>query len=297
MCRWHCLAILLASLMTSETSGNGFELTAMKASGISLIKSMRPLIVFIILVAIGAFFFQNYVLPVAQTKMWTLLYSVRQKSPELEFPKGCSTTRFPATTSMSKRKTAKAALSTTMMIYDVSRGLKTHASSWADSGHLKLADDKEHLFLQLHSGEQFENCAKTAPEAVAKPTIPPRIVQAERNPAGIRCQLQPHGIESGMRNQYVGKNIAELQATIDSVSEKVDSIGAIYAKELKESPYLRIPYYRDRVVDNQRVQEPQQPVAIERTYACRFNLLQKRPGMTPHILPSPAESPAGEAGL
>ena len=82
------LSILLASLMTFGNLGESFELTAMKASGVSLLKVMKPLIIFIGFVAVGAFFFQNDVLPVAQTKMYTLLYSVKQKSPELEIPEG-----------------------------------------------------------------------------------------------------------------------------------------------------------------------------------------------------------------
>ncbi|WP_303329174.1 LptF/LptG family permease, partial [uncultured Muribaculum sp.] len=61
------LAVLLASLMTFGNLGERFELTAMKASGVSLIKAMRPLIIFMVLVAIGAFFFQNNVLPISQT--------------------------------------------------------------------------------------------------------------------------------------------------------------------------------------------------------------------------------------
>ena len=82
------LAILLASLMAFGNLGEHFELTAMKASGISLIKVMSPLIVFISMVSVGAFFFQNDVLPKAQVKMWTLLFSMRQKSPELDIPEG-----------------------------------------------------------------------------------------------------------------------------------------------------------------------------------------------------------------
>ena len=82
------LAILLASLMTFGNLGERFELTAMKASGVSLIRVMKPLIAFIILIAIGAFFFQNNVMPIAQSKMYTLLLSMRQKSPELEIPEG-----------------------------------------------------------------------------------------------------------------------------------------------------------------------------------------------------------------
>ena len=82
------LAILLASLMTFGNLGERLELLAIKAAGISLLQIMRPLVIFLIFVAIGAFFFQNNVLPKSQVKMWTLLYSMRQKSPELDIPEG-----------------------------------------------------------------------------------------------------------------------------------------------------------------------------------------------------------------
>ena len=65
------LAILLASLMTFGNLGEHVELTAMKSSGISLLKVMSPLVVFLSFVAVGAFFFQNNVIPQAQVKMWT----------------------------------------------------------------------------------------------------------------------------------------------------------------------------------------------------------------------------------
>ena len=82
------LAILLASLMTFGNLGENFELTAMKAAGISLFRIMRPLIIFISIVCVGAFFFANDVLPVTQTKLWTLIFSLRQKSPEFDIPVG-----------------------------------------------------------------------------------------------------------------------------------------------------------------------------------------------------------------
>ncbi len=82
------LAILLASLMTFGNLGENFELTAMKAAGVSLFRIMRPLIIFISLVCIGAFYFSNNVLPVSQNKLWTLIFSLRQKSPEFDIPVG-----------------------------------------------------------------------------------------------------------------------------------------------------------------------------------------------------------------
>ena len=82
------LAILLASLMAFGNLGEHLELTAMKSAGVSLIKVMSPLIIFLSFVSVGAFFFQNNVLPKAQVKMWSLLFSMRQKSPELDIPEG-----------------------------------------------------------------------------------------------------------------------------------------------------------------------------------------------------------------
>ena len=73
------LSILLASLMAFGNLGEHFELTAMKSSGVSLLKVMSPLIVFLSLVSVGAFFFQNDVLPKSQVKMWSLLFSMRKK--------------------------------------------------------------------------------------------------------------------------------------------------------------------------------------------------------------------------
>lgn len=67
------LAILLASLMTFGNLGERLELLAMKSAGVSLIHIMRPLIVTLLFVSVGAFFFQNNVMPVVQVKLYTLI--------------------------------------------------------------------------------------------------------------------------------------------------------------------------------------------------------------------------------
>ena len=273
------LSILLASLMTFGNLGESFELTAMKASGVSLLKVMKPLIVFIGMVSVGAFFFQNDVLPVAQTKMYTLLYSVKQKSPELEIPEGVFYDQIPGYNFFVEHKNRDTGTLYDLMIYDVSRGFDNARIILADSGNLKMADDKEHLFLQLYSGEQFENLRE--------------------NNGGARSQNQPYRRESfklkeilikfdsnfnrmdesGMRNQYVGKNIAELQQTIDSVGMRVDSVGAIYARDIKEHAWLRIPYYVDRYVDGERRQVVQKPVTMSEPIDIDSLFYRQRPSM------------------
>ncbi len=137
------LAILLASLMTFGNLGERFELTAMKASGVSLIKSMRPLTALLILIAIGAFFFQNNVLPVAQTKMFTLLFSVKQKSPELEIPEGVFYDQIPGYNLFVQSKNRDNGTLYDLMIYDYSKGFENAGVILADSGTLAMTEDKK----------------------------------------------------------------------------------------------------------------------------------------------------------
>ena len=261
------LAILLASLMIFGNLGEKFELTAMKASGISLLKVMSPLIILISFIAVGAFFFQNNVLPVAQTKMWTLLYSMRQKSPELEIPEGVFYTQIPGYNFYVESKDRDSGTLFNMMIYDVSRGFDNARVILADSGHLKSADDKAHLFLQLYNGEQFENLRENG--AYSQSSQPYRSENFDLKEILLAFDANFTRMdEAGMRNQYVGKNMTQLQATIDSVGLRVDSIGAVYAKEIKERPYINVTPVSTRLVNGKAAQEVRipYPAASVRSY-------------------------------
>lgn len=243
------LAILLASLMTFGNLGEQFELTAMKASGISLLRTMMPLIVLMVMIATGAFFFQNDVLPIAQTKMWTLLYSMRQKSPELEIPEGVFYDQIPGYNLFVQEKNRETGVLYDMMIYDVSKGFENSTIILADSGKMSITPDKTHLFLRLWSGESFENL-KDAGTGNMK-NVPYRRESFSDKEVMLKFDSNFNRMdEQGMRNQYVGKNMAELQATIDSVTERVDSLGSVYSSALREHPYLGYRAYRTTQLDS-----------------------------------------------
>ena len=82
------LAILLSSLITFGNLGESSELTAIKAAGISLMQAFRSLIVIVVLISLGSFYFQNVRAPNANMSFSRLLLSMKQKSPELEIPEG-----------------------------------------------------------------------------------------------------------------------------------------------------------------------------------------------------------------
>ncbi len=233
------LAILLASLMTFGNLGERFELTAMKASGVSLIKTMKPLIALVAFIAIAAFFFQNNVLPVAQTKMWTLLYSMRQKSPELEIPEGVFYDQIPGYNIYVKEKNRDNGTLYQMMIYDLSKGFDNASVILADSGRLVMTEDKTHLVLRLWQGESFENLKEAG---MSSANVPYRRESFDYKEVLLEFDANFNRMdEDGMRNQYVGKNIAELQETIDSVRAQADSIGLEYAKAVQSAGLMSMP--------------------------------------------------------
>lgn len=82
------LSVLLSSLMTFGNLGESFELVAVKASGISLLRFMRPLFVVSLLICCIAFLFSNYVIPVAVLKSQTLLADIVWAKPSFDIKEG-----------------------------------------------------------------------------------------------------------------------------------------------------------------------------------------------------------------
>lgn len=241
------LAILLASLMAFGNLGEHFELTAMKASGISLIKVMSPLIVFISMVSVGAFFFQNDVLPKAQVKMWTLLFSMRQKSPELDIPEGAFYDQIQGYNLYVKTKDRESGMLHNLMIYDVSKGYGYANVIVADSGKLSFTEDKKHLFLQLYSGESFEDLKDDRTMGKRSGALYRRESFANKDILIPFDATFNRMDDNSMRSQYVGKNLAELNQTIDSVNVVVDSIGGSIAKRILRENVCGVPMRKLKV--------------------------------------------------
>lgn len=233
------LAILLASIMTFGNLGEKFELTAMKASGISLLRVMKPLIVLILCISIGAFFFQNDVLPKAQVKMWTLVFSMKQKSPEVEIPENVFYSDIPGYNLLVKEKNKDTGMLYDVMIYDVSHG-DNATILLADSARMAMTPEMSHLYLHLYEGEQFENLREQRTND--------RNVPFRRETFLDKQILIPFDAnfnrldEQGMRQQYVGKNIAELHQSIDSIGRRVDSIGNMFSRDLMRDASMVLPH-------------------------------------------------------
>ncbi|WP_455499158.1 LptF/LptG family permease [Coprobacter sp.] len=269
------LALLLASLMTFGNLGERLELLAIKAAGVSLLHIMRPLVIVIAMIAVGAFFFQNDILPKAQVKMYTLLYSIRQKSPELDIPEGVFYDQINGYNLYVKEKDRKTGMMRDLMIYDLSEGFDNAMVILADSGKLKLTEDKQYLFLTLFSGESFENLKN---QRTAVNSVPYRRETFSTKVILIPFDAGFNRMDDGvMQNQYIGKDMHELRTSIDSMTTRIDSIGNVFGNELKNSGYFTL-YNNERpdTTDNTK-KSPITIINIDSIYASAS--LQQRESM------------------
>ena len=235
------LAVLLASLMTFGNLGESLELTAMKSGGISLFRVMRPLIVLMVFVSIGAFFFQNNVLPVAQSRMWTLLKSMRQKSPELDIAEGEFNDQLPNINIYVEKKNHDTGVLYQVMIYDFQQGFERSRVILADSATLATTPDREHMRLTLYGGELFENLREAGGVNTAARNQLYRREMFARKELLIAFDANFERMDEGdMRSLYIGQDVSQLRHSIDSIHSRLDSIGRAYGNEVAATQFISV---------------------------------------------------------
>lgn len=224
------LAVLLAALISFGNMGERLELLAMKAAGIPLFRILRPIALLMVLVTGWSFYFQNVVAPAAQEKLMNMLYSMRQKSPELDIPEGVFYDGVEGMNLFVQHKDKETGKLYGCIIYNMTDGIRNAHILLADSGKLETSADKRHLFLHLWSGEQFENLQTNALEAS---NVPYRresfvkklfIIDFDQN-----FEIQDNDQSGSART----KNIDQLRAGADSLIALIDSNAHVFYSDMQ----------------------------------------------------------------
>jgi len=232
------LAVLLAALITFGNFGERFELMAMKAAGVSLMQILRPLVVFIAFICVVSFYFQNVVGPYAQSKLWTLVLSMKQKSPELDIPQGAFYDQIPGYNIYVGYKDRDTGGLYDVLIYNFQNGFDNAQIIYADSAHMEMTSDKQHLYLHLFDGEEFENLRS---QSVSQESVPYRRESFKEKHALIEFDSNFNMMDEGiMDNQSISKNMVQLEAAADSMQLQVDSLGYMNFTSAVENIYKPI---------------------------------------------------------
>ncbi|MCR5567795.1 MAG: LptF/LptG family permease [Paludibacteraceae bacterium] len=250
------LSILLSSLMAFGNLGEKLELLAMKASGISLFKIMKPFVGFVSIISIGAFLYSDFVLPVIQDRLYILTRSMVQKSPEVEIPEGSFYQGVPGVSVFVGHKDHDTKLLRDIMLYDFS-GSSTNSSNsvaadnisitCADSGRIGMSDDQQNLVLTLHNGVTFENIRQQNRQQNNR-SIPYRRENFKYKQIFVAFDNSMKMVDASITsNKYVGKNFKKLTHVVDSLAVVSKELAAKDVNQMVNESYFERTGSKPRV--------------------------------------------------
>lgn len=215
------LAVLLSALMTFGNLGEHFELTAIKSSGISLLRALLPIGVFVVVLSFFAYLSNNYVVPKVNLKTFSLLYDIRMKSPALEIKEGIFYGGIPNYSIKVNEKIGEKQLKD-IIIYDHSQGLGNLSVTLADSGIMESFMDEKYLRFILFNGQNYKE-ARAMRGISEKPVEFSRTSFTENtiifNLDAFELDRTPEDLWS--TNRAI-KNISEIREGLDSIDTRVN---------------------------------------------------------------------------
>ncbi|HEU4496029.1 MAG TPA: LptF/LptG family permease [Flavobacterium sp.] len=229
------LSILLASIMTFGNLAENYEFAAMKASGISLQRAMKSLIVFIFLLSIVAFFFANNVIPTAEYKFLNLRRDILQTKPAMAISEGQFSDIIDYNIKVDKKTGEKGEKLEGITIHKkAANGVGSNVVIKAQNGLLVSNEKSSLLQLILFNGNYYENI------------IPKKYEERNRVPF-IKASFKKDIINIDMSKLNTAQDDGEIANTntmlnVSELNYTLDSLDKSYKKDITsfaENSYQR----------------------------------------------------------
>jgi lipopolysaccharide export system permease protein len=236
------LALLMAALMTFGNLGEFNELTALKSSGISLLRIMMPLIILTLLISIGAFFFSNYILPVANLKMRSLLWDIQRQKPEFQIMEGVFYNGIEGYSIRIGNKSSKNGMLHNIRIYDHTERQGNTTVTYADSGTMKMTADERYLVMTLYEGHTY---AELQPERRNRRDYSYPMRRDKFHEQVMTIEMTGFGLDRSDESLFKGNfnmlSLAQLNYFEDSILNDIHDITHGLGEALDKTSYY---YYR-----------------------------------------------------
>ena len=254
------LAVLLASVMSFGNLGEHNELTSMKASGISVFTSMKPILVFVSFLAISIFFYSNNVIPVTNLKFRTLMLDIRRQSPAFMIKDGTFNDGIDDYSIKVDKRSKDGKTFYGVMIYDHSQNVGNAGVTVADSCFMNVSEDGNYLVVSLFDGfsyiEQLEDGRRFNHEK--KP-----LRRDEFSMQKIVLELPGNELvrsgKDALKNYYKMLNMKQLADTARAIQNEREWRNKQAATDLlqlnllrfedKEEVYVNSTYYSDTLTN------------------------------------------------
>ena len=215
------IAILISSIMTFGNLGESFELVAIKSSGISLLRFMRPLMWIAVFLSGITFLFANYVIPYANLKFVALYNDIYLKKPAFDLKEGVFFTHIPNYAIKVGKKDADGRTIHNVLIYEFNSNPQDNCIV-AEKGVMKISDDAKFLEFNLQNGTRYQERGFSTDSV----TEYIRLGFTSFKKLFDLSSLQKQNTnDSVYRNNFKMKSIRQLNSTLDSLKKINDSLG------------------------------------------------------------------------
>jgi lipopolysaccharide export system permease protein len=284
------LAVLLSSLMTFGNMGEYYELTAIKASGISLQRILTPVVILVIFISFAAFFFANNVVPITNLKMRTLRLDVRNLHPEVSITEGVFNKGIEHLIIRVGRKDPVTNLLYDIKVYDHSKSRGNRDVTVADSGRLKITEDKRNMIITLWDGYKYTEVDEGRRRRDRR--FPHQLLKfGEQN---IIMEMTGFELERSderiFKNAYQMLNVNQLRNATDSLSRTLEMNSRDFARSLVSTSFYKLnnkqftgsPEFNQRMytnagrnIDRPSLMPEERKAMIERNIAAQKNAARR----------------------
>ncbi len=251
------LAVLLASIMSYGNLAENYELAAMKSSGLSLFRIIKPVFIFIVILAGLTFLFNNYVLPVVQLKSMSLLYDIRQKKPTVNIKEGTFYNKIDNYSIRVAKKSKNNDTLKDIYIYDHSLHQGNTIQMYANTGKISTTNDTSALILVLRDGNRYEEVINA--ESRGKRSLSQlNFKQLQVNIELVDFKLK-RTAESSWKDAQEMMNMSQLDSLADSTRFKMNKRYKDINKQVNENFF-----YRTQALN--KIKQPKQSASIKQFY-------------------------------
>ncbi len=213
------LTILLSSIMVFGNFSENYEFAAMKSTGISLQRAMRSLMVFIIMISIGTFFFANDIIPYSEFKFLNLRRNIVNLKPALAISEGIFNEVGSINIKVDDKYGDRDQFLKNVIIHQKTNREQNNVVIKAKTGELRNDDENNVLQLILNDGNRYEDVVNKDPKEQKK--NPHAKAHFEHYTMNIDLSKfnDVDLDEEKFKNTYKMQNIGQLNQSIDSLEK------------------------------------------------------------------------------
>lgn len=221
------LAVLLSALIAYGNLGEHFELTAVKAAGVSLTRTIQPIFFFVVILTGLAFYANNYLVPKAALEAYSLLWDIKQKKPALDLREGTFYYGIPDISIKVDKKFEDGETIKDIIIYDHRDNEGNKNVYVADSGRMYTILNERYLKLELFDGYNYTEGINAESGLIGqKQNVRSETMSRNKfDKTSVVFDLSSFNLErtdkKWFQSNRIMRNMNELELDLDSINREI----------------------------------------------------------------------------